>query len=92
MTFGIDTPIKAGPGRPKGLQNKVTTQIKDMVIQALSEAGGVDYLVRQAEEEPQAFLTLVGKVLPTQLHHSGEDGRPLVIYTGVPRAEEPKTN
>jgi len=54
-------------GRPKGAQNKVTRAIKDMVAQALDKAGGVDYLIAQAEENPTAFLTLVGKVIPLQV-------------------------
>ena len=54
-------------GRPKGAQNKVTRAIKDMVGQALDRAGGVDYLIAQAEENPTAFLTLVGKVIPLQV-------------------------
>lgn len=54
-------------GRPKGAQNKVTRAIKDMVAQALDRAGGVDYLIAQAEENPTAFLTLVGKVIPLQV-------------------------
>lgn len=33
------------------------------------------YLVQQAEENPTAFLTLLGKVLPMQV--TGENGDPL---------------
>jgi hypothetical protein len=60
----------AGRGRPKGSPNKVQAAVKEMVIQALSDAGGVEYLVTQSRENPTAFLTLVGKVLPLQV--SGE--------------------
>lgn len=77
----------AGPGRPKGLPktggrvkgtpNKNTTAVKDMVVQALSESGGVEYLKKIAEENPTAFLTLVGKVIPLQV--TGEGGGPLVV-------------
>jgi len=38
----------AGPGRPKGIPNKATRQIKDMIIAALDKAGGAEYLARQA--------------------------------------------
>lgn len=55
---------KAGPGRPKGLQNKLTQDVKEMILAALAKAGGVDYLAAQAIDSPAAFLTLVGKVLP----------------------------
>jgi len=59
-------------GRQKGSLNKTTALVKDMVIQALDEAGGVDYLARVAKENPAAFCTLIGKVLP--MNHTSEDG------------------
>jgi hypothetical protein len=48
--------------------------LKEMVLQALDEAGGVQYLVERAHETPAAFLTLVGKVMPAQVaaEHKGE--------------------
>lgn len=67
-------PPAAGIGRKKGVPNKITREIKQMVIDALSEAGGVDYLVKQAEKSPTAFLALVGKVIPLQLQGSGDNG------------------
>ena len=54
-------------GRKLGVPNKNTQQIRDMVLGALVGVGGQDYLERQALENPSAFMTLVGKVLPTQL-------------------------
>ena len=68
---------KAGPGRPKGVPNKTTTIVKDAILKALDEAdpqGAVAYLKRQANENPAAFMTLVGKVLPLQVEHSSPDG------------------
>lgn len=53
-------------GRKKGTPNKLTIEVKTLVLQALDEAGGVVYLKNQAEENPSAFLTLVGKVIPLQ--------------------------
>lgn len=64
-----------GKGRPKGVPNKTTAAIKDMIVQALDQAGGAAYLLRQANENPAAFMTLVGKVLPMQV--TGEDGGPV---------------
>lgn len=59
-------------GRTKGTPNKLTANVKQMVLDALEESGGVAYLVNQATTNPTAFMTLVGKVLPTQV--TGEDG------------------
>ncbi len=67
----------AGKGRPKGTPNKTTKQVKEMILAALDTAGGIDYLVRQSEENPTAFMTLVGKVLPLQL--SGDEENPVAI-------------
>lgn len=67
-------------GRAKGTPNKTTALIKDMIIDALEKSGGVDYLVTVAKDNPAAFCTLLGKVLP--LNHVSEDGsmaRPTVI-------------
>ena len=63
---------RPGAGRPKGSLDKGHAIIRDMVSQALEQAGGVDYLARVAETHPGPFLGLVGKVLPIQL--TGEGG------------------
>ncbi|MDP1647805.1 MAG: hypothetical protein Q8M01_06355 [Rubrivivax sp.] len=67
----------AGPSRPKGATNKVTRELKGMILKAFSDAGGVACLVRCAKDPKTApsFLTLVGKVLPLQV--TGADGRTL---------------
>lgn len=69
-------PPNAGKGRKKGVPNKVTGQLKDMILGALSDAGGQAYLARCANENPTAFLALVGKVLPLQV--TGKDDAPLL--------------
>lgn len=68
-------------GRPKGARNKTTAAVKEMILEALSNKGGVEYLERQADSNPTAFLTLVGKVLPLQV--TGEGGGPLETITRV---------
>ncbi len=75
---------KAGPGRPKGIPNKQTTALKEMILQALGTAGGIDYLVQQSQENPTAFLTLVGKVLPLDVNNK-HDGQVVaqVIFKGL---------
>lgn len=67
-------------GRQKGTPNKVTVALKEAILRALEDAdkgGSIGYLTRQANENPAAFMTLVGKVLPTQV--TGEDGGPLQV-------------
>lgn len=57
----------AGKGRKPGTKNKYTVAIKEMVEQALTDVGGVDYLVAQAIANPKAFLTLVAKLMPNKV-------------------------
>jgi len=64
-------------GRVAGVPNKFNRDIKEMIIGALHEVGGVHYLARQAEANPGPFLALVGKVLPLQV--TGKDGVPLQV-------------
>lgn len=61
---------KAGPGRPRGSKNEVKQSVAVMIQTALEKAhtdGGVGYLVEQAEKNPKAFMTLVGKLVPRQV-------------------------
>lgn len=76
---------RPGAGRKKGAPNKFTADLKAMILGALSDAGGRQYLAKQAEESPAAFLTLIGKVLPLQV--TGEGGGPVLIATGVDRGD-----
>ena len=51
-----------GPGRPKGVPNKVNRDLKEAYLMAANLAGGkeglVGYLKKQAElENPSAFMT-----------------------------------
>lgn len=64
-------------GSRKGIPNKTTAQVKDMIMEALHKAGGVKYLVKQAEQEPKAFMALIGRVLPMQV--TGDGGGPIKI-------------
>lgn len=51
----------------KGSTNKATADIKAMISNALTLAGGESYLLRQADENPVAFMGLIGKILPKQV-------------------------
>ena len=70
-TEGLGTTIR---GSRKGIPNKVNTQLKEMILGALDGAGGQAYLQKQADENPVAFMTLVGKVLPLTVTGTGPNG------------------
>jgi len=69
-------PPNAGKGRVKGVPNKVTGELKDMILGALTAAGGMEYLRARAIDTPGPFLALVGKILPLQV--TGNDGKDLI--------------
>jgi hypothetical protein len=74
----------AGKGRKKGVPNKITGALKDMILGALEAAhddGGVAYLVQQAKDNPNAFLSLVGRVLPMTVQGAGDEGEHKVTVT-----------
>jgi hypothetical protein len=62
----------AGKGRKAGVPNKLTKDLKAMVLGALEANGGQKWLEAQMEKNPTAFMTLLGKVLPTTLAGSVE--------------------
>ena len=74
---------KGNPGKPKGATNKVNNDIKSMILEALSNAGGAEYLERKANDPKTAaaFLGVVGKVLPMTL--AGDPDAPLKLIHRV---------
>lgn len=68
--------MPVSPGRPKGAPNKQTAAVKEMILRALDNAGGVKYLTAQAKANPKAFLSLLGRILPLQVQ--GDPDQPLV--------------
>lgn len=76
---------REGSGRKKGVPNKLTGDVKAMILEALENKGGVSYLEKQADANPVAFMTLVGKVLPLTVQGDPEQPLSIVIASGVPR-------
>jgi hypothetical protein len=64
-------------GRKKGTPNKISSALKDAILEAAERAGGEDgivgYLVVQALANPVAFMSLLGKVLPMTIADTGKD-------------------
>lgn len=76
---------RAGAGRPKGSPNKTTALLKDAILLAAEKAGGKDglvgYLKLQALENPGPFMSLLGRVMPTQI--ADQDGNALHISVTI---------
>ena len=69
---------KTGGGSRKGVPNKITASLKEAIQQAATDAhpeGMVGYLTQQAQTNPNAFLSLLGRTLPKEI--TGGEGQPL---------------
>lgn len=80
-------------GRVKGTPNKVTATLKEAILLAANgahEDGMVGYLQHQATNNPAAFMTLLGKVLPTTLANDPTNPLPAPqwhVYPVAPKGE-----
>ena len=59
--------------------NRITTDLREIITAALNEAGGVAYLRRQADENPVAFMGLLGKILPQRI----ESNQPVNVALSI---------
>ena len=66
-------------GRQKGVQNKASRDIKEMIAGALNMAGGQEYLYQQSQENPVAFLGLIKTIVPRDVNLGGQEGNELTI-------------
>ena len=55
----------------------MTADVRQMILDALNDAGGSRYLLEQSRANPVAFMALIGKILPMQV--TGADGGALII-------------
>lgn len=57
-------------GRKKGTPNKISGTVKQDVATAFAKLGGVDWLVNLGTNDPRSFVTLLAKVMPTEIDGS----------------------
>lgn len=75
---------RPGGGRKKGVPNKINQGVKEMLLEALEGAGGVEYLITQALKNPNAFMGLIGRILPSEMKNTIEGGITVNVVTNVP--------
>lgn len=72
---------KPGPGRPKGVPNKMTMSARDAITAAAEELGGANRLAQWAKEHPDNemhfWTKIYPKLLPLQV--AGSSGDPMVF-------------
>lgn len=69
-------------GRKKGVPNKFTGELKQLILDAAANAhpgGPQAYLTQQAKRNSRSFLTLLGRILPTKI--GNEDDKPFQLET-----------
>lgn len=83
MTFKKGHP--KAHGRKKGTPNKTTVLVKEALLAAFEELGGVEYLIKVGEKEPRAFLTLLARLVPNEIHAELHRETLLIVrsYTGI---------
>ena len=61
-------------GRAKGTPNNVNQSIREAIQMAFEQAGGVEYLVRLAQEDPKTFVPILIKTMPPEPRVPQENG------------------
>lgn len=71
---------RVGAGAKKGAQRESTQRAHEAIHIAFERIGGVEALTRWAEENRDSFYERVWpKIIPVQMHHSGDEGGPIEI-------------
>lgn len=65
--------------------------MKDVILGALSDAGGEAWLVEQARKSPVAFMALIGRVLPLQVNDGGADPMVQTVVNHIYESASPVT-
>lgn len=78
-------------GRPKGVKDKIPTQVKEAILEAFNEVGGTEYLIKLAKGDRfsrAAFCRLIEKIVPGELKLEGEVTGPIQVFvvTGIDHA------
>lgn len=72
---------RPGAGRKRNQPGKINYNVKAMLMHALHKKGGVAYLEKIADEDPKAFCSLLGKMIPTTLE--GNPDAPVAIVQRI---------
>ena len=82
-------------GRVKGSKDKIPAMVKAAIVEAFNELGGVSYLVKMAKQDhhgQQAFVQLLGKVVPGELKVEGDLTGPVQVFVVTGIAGSPGSN
>jgi hypothetical protein len=74
---------REGSGRKPGVPNKMSSTVKQNVIEVFQNLGGIEHMTAWATENPNNFYNIYAKILPTQTELSGPDGSELPLGIGI---------
>jgi hypothetical protein len=86
---GRFAPGNPGGGRPKGSQNKVTRDMKTMLVEIV-ERHGVEGLWKFSKDHPVEFWRMASRLIPVSKELSGTDGGPITLQA-LDMPPRPKT-
>lgn len=81
---------RKGAGRPKGSQNRVSKEAKEVIAEAAERLGGADRLLAWVQESPDNEKAYWTSIYPKLIAVSiaGNVTARLIVETGVERAED----
>lgn len=59
---------REGAGRPAGVPNKLSSTVKENIIEVFERIGGVESMAAWASENQTQFFNLYAKLLPLQVN------------------------
>lgn len=74
-------------GRKAGVPNKLTADLRTAIQGAFAAAGGQDYLLTIAKDDPRTFCKLLGMTLPKDIKVEATGKLEVTVITGVPDHE-----
>jgi hypothetical protein len=76
---------RAGAGRPKGVPNKVSRQVKENIVSVFEELGGREEMVKWAKSDDRnktEFYRMYSRLAPIEQKVSGDAEAPLELRVG----------
>lgn len=55
-------------GRKPGVPNRMSLTVKQSVLDAFEELGGVQYLLQVAKDDPKTFCAMLAKIIPSDIN------------------------
>lgn len=85
---------REGSGRKPGVPNKISSTVKQNVINVFDKIGGEEHMVEWAIENPNQFYNIYAKLMPTQSEIGTIDGQesPLNVTLNFVKPDNDRNN